>query len=83
MNWDRAQGSWRQFKGRMRQRLAMLTDDHTNEIAGSREVLVGKLQEAYGIGKEEAGRRIKDWRKSVQEVANDAHASPRQFNARR
>jgi uncharacterized protein YjbJ (UPF0337 family) len=83
MNWDRVQGNWKQFKGKVREKWARLTDDHVNEIDGHREVLAGKLQEAYGIGKEEADRQINDWQKSIQEVANDHDAGPRQMNAHR
>jgi uncharacterized protein YjbJ (UPF0337 family) len=82
MNWDRVQGNWKQFKGRVREKWAKLTDDHVNAIDGRREVLAGKLQEAYGIGKEEADRQISDWQKSIQEVGNYHDADPRQMNAR-
>lgn len=83
MNWDRVQGNWKQFKGRVREKWAKLTDDQVNAIDGRREVLAGKLQEAYGIGKEEADRQISDWQKSIQEVADYQDAEPRQMNARR
>jgi uncharacterized protein YjbJ (UPF0337 family) len=83
MNWDRVQGNWKQFKGRVREKWGKLTDDHVNAIDGRREVLAGKLQEAYGIGKEEADRQISDWQKSIQEVADYHDAEPRQMNARR
>jgi uncharacterized protein YjbJ (UPF0337 family) len=82
MNWDRVQGNWKQFKGRVREKWAKLTDDHVNAIDGRREVLAGKLQEAYGIGKEEADRQISDWQKSIQDVANYDDGEPRQMNAR-
>jgi uncharacterized protein YjbJ (UPF0337 family) len=82
MNWDRVQGNWKQFKGKVQEKWGKLTDDHVNAIDGRREILAGKLQEAYGIGKEEANIQINDWQKSVQEVAND-HDGARQVNARR
>jgi hypothetical protein len=44
--------------------------------------LAGKLQEAYGIGKEEAERQIEGWQKSIQDNADDREA-PRVVNARR
>ena len=65
MNWDRVQGNWKQFKGKAREKWAVMTDDRLNAINGRREVLVGKLQEAYGIGKEEAHRQENDWHKSA------------------
>ena len=35
-----------------------LTDDDLAMIEGQRDKLVGRLQEAYGIGKEEAERQV-------------------------
>jgi len=56
MNWDRVMGNWKQLKGRVRAGWGKLTDDHPTATAGRREICAGRLQEAYGIGKEEAGR---------------------------
>ncbi len=83
MNWDRVQGNWKQIKGRVREKWGKLSDDHINAIDGRREILAGKLQEAYGIGKEEADRQISDWQKSMQDVADDRDDSVRKVNARR
>jgi uncharacterized protein YjbJ (UPF0337 family) len=82
MNWDRVQGNWKQFKGSVREKWAKLTDDHVNAIDGRREALAGKLQEAYGIGKEEAERQIGDWQRSLNDDAYEREASPRKVNAR-
>jgi uncharacterized protein YjbJ (UPF0337 family) len=82
MNWDRVQGNWKQFKGSVREKWAKLTDDHVNAIDGRREVLAGKLQEAYGIGKDEAERQIGEWQKSLGDYQYDSQASPRTVNAR-
>lgn len=59
MNWDIAAGNWKQFKGKVRTRWGKLTDDHLDVIGGKRVELVGKLQEAYGITKDEAEKQIK------------------------
>jgi uncharacterized protein YjbJ (UPF0337 family) len=83
MNWDRIQGNWKQMKGTVREKWARLTDDNVSAIDGHREILAGKLQEAYGIGKEEADRQITDWQKSIQEVANDDDSGDRIVNSRR
>ena len=56
MNWDRVKGNWEQLKGRVRVAWGRLTDDQLAAIAGRRDICAGRLQEAYGIGKEEAGR---------------------------
>jgi uncharacterized protein YjbJ (UPF0337 family) len=65
MNWDQIQGKWKQFKGLARQRWGKLTDNDLEVIGGKKDMLIGKLQELYGIGKEEAQRQIEAWSKSL------------------
>jgi uncharacterized protein YjbJ (UPF0337 family) len=71
MNWDRVEGNWKQVKGKVKQQWGKLTDDNIDIINGQREILAGKLQESYGITKDEAERQIKDWENSVSKSAND------------
>jgi uncharacterized protein YjbJ (UPF0337 family) len=67
MNWDQIEGKWKQFKGSARQQWGKLTDDDLAMIAGSREKFVGKLQEHYGITKDEAQRRADDWARTLRD----------------
>jgi uncharacterized protein YjbJ (UPF0337 family) len=59
MNWDVVEGNWKQFKGTVKARWGKLTDDHLDVIAGNRIQLSGKIQEAYGVSKDEAEKQIK------------------------
>ncbi len=61
MNWDIVQGKWDQMKGDLRSRWGKLTDDDLKHAGGKREKLVGKLQERYGILKDEAERQVDEW----------------------
>jgi len=61
MNWDTIEGDWKQFKGRVREQWGRLTNDEVDVIAGRRDKLIGKLQEHYGIAREEAERQIREW----------------------
>ena len=61
MNWDRIEGNWKQFKGRAKEQWGKLTDDDFDKIAGKRDQLVGKIQNSYGIGKDEAEKQVNDW----------------------
>lgn len=61
MNWDQIQGNWRQFKGQVLQQWGDLTDDELDSINGHREYLVGKIQEKYGISKEEAEKQVHEF----------------------
>lgn len=54
MNWDQVAGNWKQFKGTVKKRWGKLTDQDLTTIEGNRDQLIGKLQERYGIAKEEA-----------------------------
>jgi uncharacterized protein YjbJ (UPF0337 family) len=81
MNWDRVEGNWKQLKGKVREKWGKLTDDHLDAINGRRDMLAGKIQEAYGIGKDEVERQISDWQKSVRDDA-DERAEQKRINAR-
>ncbi|NDW04834.1 MULTISPECIES: CsbD family protein [Jiella] len=66
MNWDQIQGQWKQYKGSAKQQWGKLTDDDMDRIDGNKDILAGRLQEQYGIEKEEAERQIDDWVKGRQ-----------------
>lgn len=61
MNWDRVEGNWKQLKGSVKSQWGKLTDDEIDVIAGRRDQLAGKIQERYGIEKDEAERQLRDW----------------------
>ena len=61
MNWDRIEGNWREFKGKAKQQWGKLTDDDLDVVDGRREELAGKIQNRYGIAKDEAMRQIDEW----------------------
>jgi uncharacterized protein YjbJ (UPF0337 family) len=63
MNWNRVEGNWKQFSGKVKAKWGKLTDDQITQIDGHREELVGQIQEAYGIGQDEADRQVKEWEK--------------------
>jgi len=61
MNWDQIEGKWKQMAGSAKQKWAKLTDDDLKYISGSRDRFVGRLQERYGIAKEEAQNQADEW----------------------
>jgi uncharacterized protein YjbJ (UPF0337 family) len=69
MNWDRIEGNWKQLKGKAKVRWGKLTDDQFDVIAGKREQLVGRVQEKYGIAKEEAEKQVDQFAASLKEEA--------------
>lgn len=64
MNWDRVEGNWKAFKGKVQQKWGKLTDDDLDVIEGKRTELTGRLQQRYGVAKDEAERQIDSWLKS-------------------
>jgi uncharacterized protein YjbJ (UPF0337 family) len=65
MNQDTLKGQWTQVKGRIREQWGKLTDDDLDQIQGRAEQLVGKLQERYGIAREEAERQLSEWSPAI------------------
>ena len=65
MDWNRVEGNWKQFKGKAKEKWGKLTDDDLNVIEGKRTELSGRLQQRYGVAKDEAERQIDTWLKSV------------------
>jgi uncharacterized protein YjbJ (UPF0337 family) len=61
MNWDRIQGNWKQVVGKAKAQWGKLTDDDLDVVAGRREQLAGKIQERYGLAKDDVERQIADW----------------------
>lgn len=67
MNWDVIEGNWTQYKGHVKAQWGKLTNDHLDVIAGKRDQLTGKIQEAYGIDQDEADRQIKAFQKYLKD----------------
>ena len=68
MNWDRIEGNWKQFKGNVKEQWGKLTDDQLDVIAGKRDHLAGKIQESYGITKDETEKQLADWQKKMKDI---------------
>ena len=78
MNWDRVKGNWKQLRGKVQTQWGNLTDDELDVIDGRRDVLVGKLQENYGISKDQAEKQVKEF-----EARYLAHTEPEDVTRRR
>jgi uncharacterized protein YjbJ (UPF0337 family) len=65
MNWDRIEGNWKQFSGKAQQQWGKLTNDDLDVVEGRRNELVGKIQERYGIAKDEAEKQVDTWLENV------------------
>ncbi len=61
LNWDRIEGNWKQFTGKVKEQWGKLTDDDIAKVNGNREQLEGMLQERYGYGKEQAKKNVDEF----------------------
>ena len=61
MNWTQIEGRWQTLGGQLKSQWAKLTDDDVANIAGKRDQLLGKLQERYGVLKDDADKQIDKW----------------------
>ena len=65
MNEDIIKGKWSQLSGKLKEKWGKLTDDDVNQLDGHREYLVGKLQERYGIAKDQADVQVNEFERSL------------------
>jgi uncharacterized protein YjbJ (UPF0337 family) len=68
MNWDRIAGNWKQFVGKAKVKWGKLTDSDWTQINGARDQLVGRIQERYGIARDEAERQVAEYEKQFENV---------------
>jgi uncharacterized protein YjbJ (UPF0337 family) len=61
MNADIFKGKWSQLKGSVKQQWGKLTDDDLAYIDGSADRLKGRIQERYGMAKDDVEREASDW----------------------
>jgi uncharacterized protein YjbJ (UPF0337 family) len=61
MNWEQIEGQWQQLTGSLKSQWGKLTDDDVANAAGKKDQLIGKVQERYGILKEEAEKQVDRW----------------------
>ena len=70
MNWEQAKGAWNQLKAQVKAKWSRLTDNDLEIIGGKRDQLVSKLQERYGVPREEAERQVNQWDPAIDLIAS-------------
>ena len=68
MNWDRIEGNWKQFTGKVKEKWGDLTDDDISRVNGNREQLEGVLQERYGYAKDRAKQEVDSWSRGMKDM---------------
>lgn len=68
MEWRLIQNHWMELECVILDNWGRLTKDNIYDIAGKREILASKLQQIYGISKQEANKQINVFAESVQDI---------------
>ena len=76
MNWDIAEGNWKQLVGMVETEWGKLTEDKLRVTAGERIELAGRIQESYGISKDEADQQLKAFRQLNKACRPKGSSSP-------
>ncbi len=76
MDWDRIEGNWKQFRGKVKAQWGKLTDDDLDVIEGNRDQLEGRLQERYGKAKDDVRKDVDTW---LNRVLRPRNANPPLF----
>lgn len=65
MNEDRIKGQWKQLAGKLKTKWGKLTNDDIDQAEGNSEYLAGKIQERYGIERDEAKKQVRDFERTL------------------
>lgn len=65
MNKPIFEGSWKELKGRVKQRWGRFTDDDLATVEGNIDEIVGRLQKIYGYTKEQAWSEFEEFKRSL------------------
>ena len=61
MDWTLIEAQWDRMAHVVKWQWSKLTDDDLKNVAGKKEQLVGRLQEHYGIPKDDAVKQVDKW----------------------
>ncbi len=54
MNSEIFKGKWNELKGNVQEQWGKLTEDDLNQAEGNRDQIIGKIQQRYGIARDQA-----------------------------
>ena len=61
MNWSQIETGWTSYTANAKQQWNKLSDEELTDTLGKREQLSTRVQEAYGVSKQESERQISEW----------------------
>jgi len=78
MNWEQIAGNWGQVRGKAKQQWGKLTDSDLDQIEGKRDVLISRLQQRYGIPRDEALNKVEEWLATLNQGAQTTQPAAHQ-----
>ena len=61
MEWIFEQSTWIKTRNSIKAQWSELTDDQLDAIAGKRDELVKRLEENFGVSRQDANRQVEEW----------------------
>ena len=58
MNSETLKGKWNELKGSVQEQWGKLTNDDLDQAEGNRDQLIGRIQQRYGMARDEAEREV-------------------------
>jgi uncharacterized protein YjbJ (UPF0337 family) len=81
MDWERISANWSHWRDRVRERWGRLSEVELTDIAGRREMLLTRIQDAYGLSREEVERQLRNWERNLS--IDEFETLPSSINERR
>jgi uncharacterized protein YjbJ (UPF0337 family) len=69
VDWNRIERDWQQFRHSAKRRWDRVSDNELRQINGKHDDLCAKIQQAYGISRQQAELQIADWARAPDEAA--------------
>lgn len=73
LNSDRIAGNFQQLKGKFKEMWGKLTDDDIALYNGKRDQFLGKIQEHYGLAKDEVEKQIHKFESEYEDSSKSAN----------
>lgn len=61
MNWEQIERHWELVKGHVKHQWSMLNEHDLASLPARKDALIHKLQERYGVRRDEAEKEVADW----------------------
>lgn len=83
MNHHTLKGQWLELTGKAKQEWGRLTQDDWLQIEGRFDRLAGKIQERYGVAREQAEQQIRRFTQGVEKAEREMNQPRRRAASRR